>query len=269
MKKLSILFIGALAALLSLAPVAGAKGKKHSRTSSVCGIVADSSVLPTTLVLATGGTRLVTIQNTKAVDVTAAVVGADVCARVKRVRTPAAPAARHGKGNHTAKTNVLVSVKVRPAASVSARGPVTLGTSEITVATLVFTFPAGFTLSPKVTAGKVVTAFGSAATAGGPIVLKKVSRKRHGHHARSEGGASSASATIAGRVSGLTPAGATTAGSITVGGIVLVIPAGKVLRASVTDGAFVKASAKVKNGVLSLKKVKVLSKAVTAPTPEV
>ena len=39
MKKVTILFVGALAALLSLAPVAGAHGKRHARTVTVCGIV--------------------------------------------------------------------------------------------------------------------------------------------------------------------------------------------------------------------------------------
>ena len=53
------------------------------------------------------------------------------------------------------------------------------------------------------------------------------------------------------------------AGSITVGGITLPIPAGKVLRSKVAIGAFVTASAKVKTGVLTLKKVKVESRAVT------
>jgi hypothetical protein len=262
MKKLSILFIGALAALLSLAPVAGAKGKHHSRTSSVCGFVDATSALPATLVLATGGTRLVTIQNTKPVALGDDIVaGADVCARVKSVRTAVTPTARHGKG--TVKTKVLVSVKVRPAAWVWAKGPVTLGTGQITVATLTFTFPDGFTLSPKVTDGKVVAAVGSAATAGDPIVLTKVTRHRNGHHARSHGASATALASIAGRVSDLTAATATDAGSITVGGIVLVIPAGKVLRASVADGAFVTAGAKVAGGALTLKKVKVLSMAVT------
>jgi hypothetical protein len=151
---------------------------------------------------------------------------------------------------------------VRPAAAVEARGPVTLGASQITVATLVFTFPAGFVLSPKIVDGKVVKAFGTAATAGGPIVLTKV--KRNGHHSRGHSSApATASAEIAGRVSGLTAATATAPGSITVGGIPLVIPAGKVLRAKVTDGAFVSAKAVVTDGVLTLKKVKVLSKAVT------
>ena len=264
MKKVTILFIGALAALLSLAPVAGAKGKHHARTVKVCGIVDATSALPTTLVLAPGGTRLVPIQNSTPVELTADIVpGADVCAKAKLVRTaPVAPAARH-KSSAT-KTKVLVSVKVRPAATVQAQGPVTLGTDSVTVATLTFVFPAGFTLSPKVTAGKVVKATGCAALPDGVITLKKLSRSgRHGHsrsHGRSR---KNESATISGRVSALTAATATTAGSITVGGITLPIPAGKVLRSKVAVGAFVTASAKVKTGVLTLKKVKVESRAVT------
>ncbi len=210
MKKVTILFIGALAALLSLAPVAGAKGKHHARTVKVCGIVDATSALPTTLVLATGGTRLVTIQNSTPVELTADIVpGADVCAKAKLVRTaPVAPAARH-KSSAT-KTKVLVSVKVRPAATVQAQGPVTLGTDSVTVATLTFVFPAGFTLSPKVTAGKVVKATGSAALPDGVITLKKLSRSgRHGH-SRSHGSSSkNESATISGRVSALTAATAT------------------------------------------------------------
>ena len=264
MKKVTILFVGALAALLSLAPVAGAHGKRHARTVKVCGIVDASGVLPGTLVLATGGTKLVTIANTNNVVLDAGiVVGADVCAKAKLVRT-VAPAARASHANKAAtRTKVLVSAKVRPAASVEAKGAVTLGAGQITVATLVFTFPDGFTLSPKITDGKVVKAIGSSAVAGGPIVLKKV--KRNSHHGRSARHTSpaTASAQIAGRVSGLIAAGPTTPGSVMVGGIPLVIPAGKVLRASVADGAFVVASAKVKDGVLTLKKIKVLSKAVT------
>ena len=103
------------------------------------------------------------------------------------------------------RTKVLVSAKVRPAAAVEAKGAVTLGAGQITVATLVFTFPDGFTLSPKITDGKVVKALGSSAVAGGPIVLKKV--KRNSHHGRSarHTAQATASAEIAGRVSGLTP----------------------------------------------------------------
>ncbi len=86
MKKVTILFVGALVALLALSPVAGAKGKRH-RTVTVCGIVDGTSALPTTLVIATGGTHTVTIQNSKPVTLSAdVVVGADVCARAKRVR---------------------------------------------------------------------------------------------------------------------------------------------------------------------------------------
>jgi hypothetical protein len=261
MKKVTILFIGALAALLSLAPVAGAHGKRHARVVSVCGIVDGTSVLPGSLVLATGGTKKVTIANTKPVVLGAdIVVGADVCARAKLVKA-AAPAARKS----AARTKVLVSVKVRPAAVVQAQGPVTLGEGSVTVATLTFGFPAGFVLSPKITAGKVVKARGTAAAADGVITLKKISRvsRHHGHHRTFRGVSKSESASIAGRISDLTPATATTAGSLKVGGITLVIPAGKVLRASVANGAFVAASAKVKTGALTLKKVAVLSKAVT------
>jgi len=157
MKKVTILFVGALVALLALSPVAGAKGKRH-RTVTVCGIVDATSTLPTTLVIATGGTHKVTIQNSKPVTLAAdVVVGADVCARAKVVRNA-----------DKTRTKVLRSVKVRPAASVEATGPVTLGSGQITVATLAFMFPSGFTLSPKITDGKVVRAFGSAATADGP-----------------------------------------------------------------------------------------------------
>jgi hypothetical protein len=261
MKRVTILFIGALAALLSLAPVAGAHGKRHARVVSVCGVVDATSALPGSLVLATGGTKKVTIANTKPVALSAdIVVGADVCARAKLVKA-AAPAARKS----SARTKVLVSVKVRPAAFVQARGPVTLGAGSVTVATLTFAFPDGFTLSPKITAGKVVKATGTAAAADGAITLKKISRvsRHHGHHRTFRGVSRSESATIAGRISELTPATATTAGSLKVGGIMLVIPAGKVLRASVADGAFVAAGAKVKTGVLTLKRVAVLSKAVT------
>lgn len=261
MKKLSILFIGALAALLSLAPVAGAHGKRHALT--VCGIVDATSALPASLVLATGGTKLVTIANTNNVVLDAGIVaGADVCAKAKVVRT-APPVATTRSRKSAAKSLLLVSAMVRPAAQVEARGAITLGAGQITVATLVFTFPDGFTLSPKITGGKVVKALGSSATAGGPIVLMRVKRNgHHGHHARHSAMAT-ASAKIAGRVSGLTAATATDPGSITVGGITLVIPAGTVLRSEVTDGAFVAAKAVVTAGVLTLKKVKVLSAAVT------
>ncbi len=260
MKRVTILFIGALAALLSLAPVAGAHGKRHARVVSVCGVVDGTSALPGSLVLATGGTKKVTIANTKPVALGAdIVVGADVCARAKLVRT-AAPAARKSG----AKTKVLVSVKVRPAAVVHARGPVTLGAGSVTVATLMFGFKPGFTLSSKITAGKVVKATGTAAAADGVITLKRISRvsRHHGHHRSFSGVSKTESASIAGRISDLIPATATAAGSLKVGGITLVIPAGKVLRAKVANGAFVAASAKVKTGALTLKKVSVLSKAV-------
>jgi hypothetical protein len=262
MKKLGIMLVGALVALLSLAPIAGAKSKHHNRSVKVCGIVDATSTLPTSLVLATGGTTRVTIANTNNVVLDAGiVVGADVCAKAKRVATPAAPAARHHKS--TPKTLVLVSATVRPAASVEARGPVTLAADSATVATLVFTFPAGFVLSPKVTDGKVVKAVGFAALPDGVITLKKLKRvARHGHSRTFSGVSTKESAVITGRVSDLVPADATTAGSLKVGGIALVIPAGKVLRTSVADGAFVTAKAGVTTGALTLKKVHVLSRAV-------
>src|SRR5262249_55249977 len=145
------------------------------------------------------------------------------------------------------RTKVLRSVKVRPAASVEATGPVTLGSGQITVATLAFTFPNGFTLSPKITDGKVVKAFGSAATRDGPIVLKRVAKKRFGHRVHANKAAKAASALISGRVSDLTAATAADAGSLKVGGITLAIPAGKVLRAKVANGARVTAWAVVMN----------------------
>jgi hypothetical protein len=263
MKKVTMLFVGALVALLSLAPIAGAHGKRHVRTVSVCGIVDASSALPASLVLATGGTKKVTIANTDNVVLDAGiVVGADVCAKAKLVKTVAPAAkARHAA---VARTKVLVSARVRPAAFVSAQGPVTLGDGSVTVATLIFTFPDGFVLSPKITAGKVVRATGSAALPDGVITLKKLKRvsRHHGHSRSFHGVSKRESAEIAGRVSDLVPANATTAGSLKVGGISLIIPVGKVLRASVADGAFVAASAKVTTGVLTLKKVHVLSKAV-------
>jgi hypothetical protein len=254
MKKVTILFVGALVALLALSPVAGAKGKRH-RTVTVCGIVDGTSALPATLVIATGGTHKVTIQNSKPITLSAdVVVGADVCARAKRVR--------NADGT---RTKVLAAVKVRPAASVQATGPVTLGSGQITVATLAFMFPTGFTLSPKITDGKVVKAFGSAATADGPIVLKRVAKKRFGHrvHAnKANKSVKAASAIISGRVSDLSAATATVAGSLKVGGITLAIPAGKVLRAKVQDGARVTAWAVVTDGVLTLKRVVVTQRAV-------
>ena len=251
MKKLTLLFVGALMALLALSPVAGAKGKRH-RVVTVCGIVDGTSALPSTLVIATGGTRTVTIENSKPVTLTAdVVVGADVCARAKVVR--------NADGT---RTKVLRAVKVRPAASVVATGPVTLGSGQITVATLAFMFPDGFTLSPKITDGKVVKAFGSAATADGPIVLKRVAKKRFGHRVHANKAVKAASAIISGRVSDLSAATATVAGSLKVGGITLAIPAGKVLRAKVQDGARVTAWAVVKDDVLTLKRVVVTQRAV-------
>jgi hypothetical protein len=252
MKKLTTLSVGALLALLVLSPVAGAKAKRH--TVTVCGIVDASSNLPATLVIGTGGTRMVTIQNSKPVAIPAGVVaGADVCARAKRVRNADAT-----------KTKVLLNVKVRPAATVQATGSVTIGAGQITVATLVFTFPNGFTLSPRITDGKVVKAFGSAATADGPLVLKRVARKALGRrvHAKHVVKTVAGSAIIAGRVSDLAAATATTAGSLKVGGIMLVIPAGKMLRPRVMNGARVTAWANVKNGALTLRRVVVTQRAV-------
>jgi hypothetical protein len=254
MKKLTTLLVGAVVALLALAPVAGAKTKRH-RTVTVCGIVDMTSTLPTTLVIGTGGTHKVTIQNSKPVTVPAGVVvGADVCARAKRVRNADAT-----------KTNVLLKVKVRPAATVVATGPVTLGTGKITVATLDFIFQPGFTLSPRITDQKVVRAWGSAATAGGDLLLKRVHRVRVGHARVKPHPAKMVkpgSAIIAGRVSDLSPATATDPGSLAVGGITLVIPAGKVLRPKVKDGARVIAWAVVKDGALTLRRVVVTQRAV-------
>lgn len=258
MKKVGLLLIGALVALLSLAPVAGAHAKRHHvRAVTVCGMVDETSALPATLVLATGGAKRVTIQNTKPVTLPAEVVaGADVCARAKLVRTtPGQP-----------KTKVLAAIKIRPAASVSATGPATITPAgQITVATLSFAFPAGFVLSPKIVDGTKVKAFGTAAAADGAITLKRVTRVRAHHKARGHFKARKAtpSATVAGRVSDLTPATATTAGSLKVGGITLAIPAGKVLRPKVANGAFVAATGVVKADVLTLKRVAVLSKAIT------
>ncbi len=264
MKKLSIFAIGALVALLSLAPVAGAHGKRHVRTVSVCGIVDASSMLPSSLVLATGGARKVTIANTTPVALSADIVaGADVCARAKIVRaTPATTSARTA----VARTKVLVTAKVRPAASVAARGPVTLGTGSVTVATLSFAFPTGFVLSPKITAGKVVRVSGSAAAADGAITLKRICRvfRHHGHARTFRGVSARESAVVAGRVSDLVAATATGDGSVKVGGITLVIPMGKVLRAGVADGAFVAASAKVTTGALTAKHFAVINRAITA-----
>ena len=61
-----------------------------------------------------------------------------------------APVAKRAR-QRPQRTKVLLNVKVRPAATVDATGRVTLGSGQITVATLVFTFPTGFTLSPKIT----------------------------------------------------------------------------------------------------------------------
>ena len=197
---------------------------------------------------------MVTIQNSKPVTLPAGVVaGADACARAKLVRSA-----------NPKRTKVLLNVKVRPAATVDATGSVTVGSGQITVATLVFTFPPGFTLSPKVTTGKFVRALGSVATAGDPIVLKRVVRKRFGHHMHRKQlrAAKAGSAVIGGRVSDLSPANATTAGSLKVGGITLVIPAGKMLRPRVANGARVSAWAVVKNGALTLRRVVVTQRAV-------
>jgi hypothetical protein len=181
------------------------------------------------------------------------VAGADVCARATRVRNADAT-----------KTKVLLNIKVRPAATVRADGSVTVGAGQITVATLVFTFPNGFTLSPKITDGKAVRAWGSAATAAGPLVLKRVHRIRVGHrvHAKPTKAAKPGSAIISGRVSDLAAATATVAGSLKVGGITLVIPAGKVLRPKVANGARVTARAVVKDGALTLRRVVVTQRAV-------
>ena len=253
MKKLTTLLIGAMVALLALSPVADAKKRHRARTVTVCGIVDAASTLPSKLVIATGGTRTVMIENSKPVTVPANVVaGADVCARAKRVR--------NADGT---KTKVLLNVKARAAATVKATGSVTVAADKITVATLDFMFKPGFTLSPRITDGKVVRAFGSVATAGDPIVLKRVAKLRFGHRAHAKKAAKNVagSAIITGRVSDLTAATPTTTGSLKVGGITLAIPAGKVLRAKVQDNARVTAWATVKNGELTLRRVVVTQRA--------
>jgi hypothetical protein len=254
MKKLTTLLIGALVALLALTPVAGANGKRHrARTVTVCGIVDASSTLPSALVLATGGTRKVTIQNSKPVAVPANVVaGADVCARAKRVRNA-----------DPAKRRVLLNVRARAAATVQATGSVTVGADRITVATLDFLFKPGFTLSPRITNTRLVRAFGSVAVAGDPIMLKRVAKLRFGHrvHAKKAAKSVAGSALITGRVSDLAAATASAAGSLKVGGIAVASPAGKVLRATVQDGARVTAWATVENGELTLRRVVVTQRA--------
>ena len=121
MKKLTILFVGALVALLSLAPVAGAKGKRHARTVTVCGIV-DAYERPADDARARDGRHA---------------AGHDPeHERRRRCRPASSPAPtsaprrsssapRPGRSRRATRqrpTKVLVSVKVRPAATVEAQG---------------------------------------------------------------------------------------------------------------------------------------------------
>ncbi len=262
MRKQTVLLAAALATTLAVAPAVadasgGDNGGHHGK--KVCGIVDATSTLPTSIVLNLPGTKVATIANPAPGVVLPAevVAGADVCAKVRKVRNL-----------DGTKSKVLKAIKVLPAAIVTAKGPATLGVGTITVGSLLFTIPDGVTLPPTVIDGSVVKVTGEAAVAGGPLMLTKLraSMKKHGksHH---NGGSKGTQIEITGRVSEpLTPADALVPGSITVGGIVLTIPAGKTLKAKVAVGARVRVSAKLVGvapavPVLTVKKIKVLAKA--------
>ena len=187
------------------------------RTVTVCGIVDASSTLPTTLVLATGGTRKVTIQNTKPSCWRPGSSPAPTCAprRSSSHRSVAA------KARHPKRTKVLLYVKVRPAAPSRPRA-VTLGPVRSR---------SRRSSSPSRRLHAVAEGHRRQGRqghrlvrlAGGPIVLKR-SAQPPSATARTGTARGDRVGSIAGRVSDLAAAHGDTPGSVKVGGIMLVDP---------------------------------------------
>jgi len=244
-KRLGLLLVAALTALLAVAPIASAhQGRKLGRARAFCGAVDPSSALPATLVVFTGP-RKVTIANPRNVPTTGADPGAEVCVLVRRARA-----------GGQMKSWILVRLRVQPSAVVRAVGPVTIGSGFVRVATLTFTVPAGKTLRSTIENGDTVVVIGKIATAGAPLTLARIRELRvraMAHHGRKP--KVKTSVLILGNVTALTPATATAAGTLQVAGIDLSIPPGKTLRKRVAVGARVVAKAVLSSSVLTLKRV--------------
>jgi hypothetical protein len=202
-------------------PAASAHGKKHHGTKharTVCGVV-DASSTASSLVITTPKHGNVTITNvgTTPVDTSAflaASPAASVCAKVARV-----------KAADGTKSLALVSIaawvpKVKPYATVTARGAVTLGSGTVTVDSVVFTVPATYTLPVGLADGAIVNVRGIVATATSTTLdLTKLRvrgaaahHKGHGRHGDHGRGANAVSA------SG--PISAVSATSLTIAGLV-------------------------------------------------
>jgi hypothetical protein len=268
-RKWTTVLVAAVAAMLVMAPLASAKGHHHGdrgqHRGGVCGTVDASSVLPGTLVVAKQDATLVTVQNTNNVAIDAAItVGSTVCAKVTNTAAAgAAPAL------------VLVAIKavtpkVKAYARVAASGPITIGAGSVTVATLTFALPTGFTLPAEITADTVVAVRGSILAAGGALTLDRIHvAGGHGHHGHHRDGgkggkgdnhgtppagqtAKMPSASVRGPITALTAATADAAGSIAIAGITFVVPAGTTLNPKAIVGAKGRARGTVVAGVLTL-----------------
>lgn len=253
MKRLGLLLVAALTALLAVAPIASAhQGRKLGRARAFCGAV-DPSSTSAALVLFTGP-RKVTISNPRNVPTTGADPGAEVCVLARRART-----------GGQMKSWILVRLRVQPSAIVTAVGPVTVGSGFVRVATLTFTVPSGKTLPASIVNGDKVVVIGKIATPGAPLTLARIRELRMramAHHGRKL--KIKTRVAILGNVTALTPATATSAGVLQVAGIDLSIPPKKTLRKRVAVGARVVANAVLSASVLTLKRVHVVRRAPAA-----
>lgn len=164
-KRIGTLLLALGATMAVLAPVASANGKKHDgkHARMVCGTV-DISSTAASLVITTMKHGNVTITNagTPPVDTAAflaASPAASVCATVTRIK------AADGTRSLALVSIAALVPKVKPYASVEARGAVTLGTGTVTVDTVVFAVPSTVTLPVGLMNGDIVSVRGVVATA--------------------------------------------------------------------------------------------------------
>jgi hypothetical protein len=253
-----------LVALAAIAPMAQAHGRGHHHARAVCGTLSNVAADQSSIVITTAHRGDVTITNPNAVTVDTTLMGQAVCAKVTRQR------AADGT-----KTLILVSLAAKPAhvkpyARAIAAGPVSgVGTDTLTVATVQFTVPSGFTLPAGLKDGDIVAAVGSEASSSDttftlkhlwakPAMGSHLHALRHGHHGMGRGWRHGSwfwggpHAAVFGPVTAFTAADATNPGSITVANVTFVIPAGMTLRHPPTVGKKVWVQGSVVNDVLTL-----------------
>jgi hypothetical protein len=264
-RRLIRLIAFSLVAMAAIAPaVAQAHNGGHGRHHhgrALCGTLASVAGDQSSLVITTAHRGDVTVTNPNAVTVDTTLIGQAVCAKVMR------QVAADGT-----KSLILVSlaakpVHVKPYARAIAAGPVTVnGDGTLTVATLTFTVPSGFTL-PTLNTGDIVAAVGfEASSSDTTFTLRRIWVKGAGgghHHLAARfrmgrgwhhggwfwGGPHAA---VSGPVTAYTAATATMDGSITVANVMFDIPACTTLRHEPSDGDKVWVQGSVVNGVLTL-----------------